>query len=363
MTLNTLIGAKIRSARQNMSLTQKQLGEKLGKSGAAIAYLEQGKRRISPDVLAQVAGITGKPMSFFYEEKENTEDQLEGQLQNLNDQMKSIKELLDRARDEKQKVQESLEDRENRYKLLLDNAPVGIVTCDLEGNILDANKKLLEIVGSPSEDETKKINLFTYPALVEAGVSEIIHRSIRENAIVTGEVPYVSRWGKTIYMSLKVVPFSNSIGNIIGVQAIVEDVSHEKESAIILAQSEQKFRSLFEGAHMQMIVLDMEGKVLDVNVRYQELFGWSKEEMVGKNFWEFSFFHSHEMGDILHLFQKVVTEGQPIHYMKMDMLNRDGKSIPVDISTRFLEDNGKPWALFSIISPQEVRFSTLRDFL
>jgi len=65
MTLNHRIGQQIRKARKLAHLTQKQLGDKLGRSGATIAYLEQGKRRVSPNLLEEVAQYTNKPLSFF----------------------------------------------------------------------------------------------------------------------------------------------------------------------------------------------------------------------------------------------------------------------------------------------------------
>ena len=68
MSLNVQIGGKIKQARKAVGLTQGELGKKIGRTAAAIAYLEKGQRGISPDILSRIAHVTNKPISFFYDD-------------------------------------------------------------------------------------------------------------------------------------------------------------------------------------------------------------------------------------------------------------------------------------------------------
>ena len=47
-----------------------------------------------------------------------------------------------------------------------------------KGNIIEVNANMLEILGSPSEELTRKINLFTSPPLVEAGIYPWISKHV-----------------------------------------------------------------------------------------------------------------------------------------------------------------------------------------
>ena len=62
------IGFRIRKARIEEGLSQKKLGKILGLTHAAIGSYERGRLRITVDLLAQIAKIFKKPISFFYEE-------------------------------------------------------------------------------------------------------------------------------------------------------------------------------------------------------------------------------------------------------------------------------------------------------
>jgi len=97
MTLNQQIGTKIRRARLEIGLTQKELGSQLKRSGAAIAYLEQGKRKISPDLLVEVSRITRKSMAYFYEEGSEPHAQLDDKMNRLKTLLEDIREVIERA--------------------------------------------------------------------------------------------------------------------------------------------------------------------------------------------------------------------------------------------------------------------------
>ena len=58
---------------------------------------------------------------------------------------------------------------EARYRALIENAPIGIVAFDQQGNIKTVNQAWLEVLRIPSANAARQINLSTFPPLVEAG--------------------------------------------------------------------------------------------------------------------------------------------------------------------------------------------------
>lgn len=127
---------------------------------------------------------------------------------------------------ELKKAHEELEASRKEYLELAENAPVGILKCDNSGNIIFVNQAALEILGSPSTEETKKINIFTFLPLVHCGLSAQLKNCIMENVHGIYEMNYESKWGKKVYIRLHIKPFTGHKAN--GAQLIIDDITEEK---------------------------------------------------------------------------------------------------------------------------------------
>jgi PAS domain S-box-containing protein len=95
---------------------------------------------------------------------------------------------------------------EDRYRTLVIQAPIGVVTCDREGNITHANPALLQILGSPGEEATRQFNVLTMPNMVEAGVAADFRRCMEEATRITAEYHYRSYWGKESILRIRLTP-------------------------------------------------------------------------------------------------------------------------------------------------------------
>lgn len=131
---------------------------------------------------------------------------------------------------EHQQAEDELRKSEQRYRNLVENAPTGIVTIDLNGNIQEVNPQLLEILGSPSIDETKKINMFTFGPLIEAGISDAFKACINSGESINAAHPYTSKWGKHSYLHYHLTPIYEDDNQISGAQANVIDITMQMEA-------------------------------------------------------------------------------------------------------------------------------------
>ncbi len=139
-----------------------------------------------------------------------------------------------------------LSQSEEKYKYLFENVPIGIVLCDINGNIEEINEFTLKLLGSPSKEITKQINLLTFPLLVNAGISNSIKEAIIKKEMLTKEHFYTSQWGRKFIMKLFITPIFDENKNITKLQILVQDTTEQKEAEDKLRKNEENLRIISE---------------------------------------------------------------------------------------------------------------------
>ncbi|HTX17452.1 MAG TPA: PAS domain S-box protein [Bacteroidota bacterium] len=131
---------------------------------------------------------------------------------------------------ESRKAAEALAQSEERYRLLHTYAPVGILLASPAGELLEVNPAALRILGSPSAEATKAINVATFQPLVAAGISGAFRRCVESAQTGYGEFPYTSKWGKPIHMQIRFVPILDDAGKLTLIHIIIEDITEQKRA-------------------------------------------------------------------------------------------------------------------------------------
>lgn len=166
------------------------------------------------------------------------------------------------------KTEIELQESQKRYKSLIENAPIGISTADINGRISDVNPMLLNILGSPSIDATKKINILEFPALVNSGFSDDFLLCLKTQKLIISEIPYESKWGKKIYIRYHLNCIYDNKKNIIGVQAIIEDITDRKNVELALRENEELYRTLASNLPNSAVMLfdkELKYKLIEIN--------------------------------------------------------------------------------------------------
>ncbi len=178
------------------------------------------------------------------------------------------------------RMEGDLRESEERYRTLVEMSPDAIFVY-IEGKIIYINRQGVKIFGATSSEELigKPILDFIHPDYHEIVRERIglIHKerkplnSIEEKFIqVDGKVIDVEATGTYVTYNDKPATLS-----------IIRNVTERKQMEKALQESEKKYRTLFEDSRDAIYINTREGVFIDVNKSMLDLFGYTREEMIG----------------------------------------------------------------------------------
>src|SRR5579859_5573818 len=77
-------------------------------------------------------------------------------------------------------------------------------------------------------------------------------------------------------------PIQDQAGQILGVVSIVQDTTEQMLAAAALQESQSRYRELIEHATDIIYVLDLTGRVLDINSAGERLLGYRRDELLAQ---------------------------------------------------------------------------------
>ncbi|MGM0503835.1 MAG: PAS domain-containing sensor histidine kinase [Bacteroidota bacterium] len=184
----------------------------------------------------------------------------------------------------RQAAEKALIESEEKYRNVFNYAPLGILHYNQYGVITDCNQNFVDIIGSSKE---QLVGLNMIEDLDNKELIKKVEQSLEEGKAifedwytsVTGEkTTFVKGVFKCIYDENQ--HFISGIG-------LIEDITKRKKAELALTESEQKYRLLFENASDAIILMNDEIFV-DCNEKTLELFGCSKNEIIGQTPYRFS---------------------------------------------------------------------------
>ena len=216
------------------------------------------------------------------EELQKAYDELERRVIERTAELATTNEQLRLEIAERKRAEEKLLDSESRYRMLVENAPLGIISGDVQGRVGQVNANLLEILDSPSPGETKAMNVLTFPLLVKAGISDEIRQCMASEHTRVFECAYTSNRGKSAWLRLHMVPMRDDVGRTNGFQATVEDITDRRQAQIDLSESEERFRAVFETAQDSIFLKDKNLVYTHVNPAFLRALELPEARVIGK---------------------------------------------------------------------------------
>ena len=192
---------------------------------------------------------------------------------------------------ERKKLEYELKSTLEKYKILFNSFPLGILVADHEGNIVESNKAF-ELLFETSEEYLKTRTIDNLKRRIVRQDKSIMPteeyasvRALREGKIIRDvEVGVVKENNEITWISVTAAPLPTDDG---GVVVAYGDITQKIVAQNALIESEERYRQLIDSSPFALFV-HKNGKVLFANDACVKLFhAQDSSQVIGKNLYDY----------------------------------------------------------------------------
>ncbi len=226
---------------------------------------------------------------------------------------------------ERKLAEEALRKSEEKYRTLVETSSDLIGLFNLNGTARYVNKAY-ENRGY-TEEELKDISVLKLVHLDDIKMVETaLYKLTKGNQVKNVEYRSKTKSGIYFYLQTNFYPIMDSEGELVSVLAIARDITKRKEAEEKLKESEIKYRHLFENTPSSILLINSKGVIIDCNPTTEKMLGYTKEDLIGKDFKSLSAIPRENLPILLNTFKKFI-KGEEIHRLDLEIYKKDGSLI------------------------------------
>ncbi|MFA5375679.1 MAG: PAS domain S-box protein [Dehalococcoidia bacterium] len=250
---------------------------------------------------------------------------------------------------ERKHIEEALRDSEQKLRLTFESINEAIILTDLEGRILDINEAGFKMSGYDLKSQIIGLNgIHFFEEKARPSVLEGLAKLLKEGNIPIISYKIVSRTGKVYDSEVSAVLLRDNTGKPTGIIEVVRDVSARKHMEEALRDSEEKLRLTFESIEDAIVVINLDGYIVDLNEATLRIGGYKdKSQVIGRNAFELISPKDYQivMDDL-----KDRIAGRPKERMEYSIQPKGSKAIDVELTASTIHnEKGKPTGYIAVL--------------
>lgn len=180
-------------------------------------------------------------------------------------------------------TQETLRKSEEKLRTIIEHSNELFYIHDTEHTFTYVSRTSKDLFGyTPEEMMMKWTELATDNPINQKGLE------ITERSIATGEkqAPYLleltKKDGTGVFLEIDESPVKDATGKVVAISGAARDVTEQKQTEQRLLKSEKGYRDLFDSITDLIYTQDLDGRFTSVNHALSTLFGYEKDELIGR---------------------------------------------------------------------------------
>jgi diguanylate cyclase (GGDEF)-like protein/PAS domain S-box-containing protein len=238
------------------------------------------------------------------------------------------------------RMSQTVDAAEARYRLLVERLPL-IVYEDEPDQFSSAvfiSPQTTEMLGYAPADWIEDPEMFV--KLLHPDDRERTMQALADNVsgdVWTMEYRLIARDGRTVWIRDTGVCVVDAAGTPLNYQGYMEDVTEQKLAELATNESDRRFREILERVQLIAVMVDHTGVITFCNDHLLLLTGWTREELLGRN-WYDVFPHPSE-ADRRERFLQAVENGVLGPSDETTILTRDGDELIITCNDMLLRDS------------------------
>jgi len=198
---------------------------------------------------------------------------------------------------ERKEIEEELRRSQERLNYILENSHIGVWDLNLQDGNTARTLEHARIFGYETIPPVWSLEKFFDHIIPEdrSAIAALVLKTIEKKESYTFECRIHSARGELRWIRVTGTYKFDKQSNANHVLGIIEDITSQKEVQSALRESELKFRTIFDHSPVAIAIKNAyDGKLLDVNNAWQEIFGYTKEEVTGRTVKELNLYIQNE---------------------------------------------------------------------
>ena len=262
------------------------------------------------------------------------------------------KEVEQRTRAEaelEKRAAEELQQSEERFRVMFENAGIGIGLVGMDRRPLEANAALIKMTGY-SPEEFFQLSGFdlSYPEDADTGIPEL--QQVLAGKLDTYQIEkrYLRKGGEVYWVRLTNSVVRTPDGAPQYFVTMIEDINAQKRSAEELQKSQARFQAIFDNLAVGVAVMTLGRRPIAFNSTTEKIIGYNAAEMA--NIDPRSLAVPEDRGIDTELFQELIEGKRNSYVMERRYRHKDGRIFWARINYTLVRDlDGRPDYLIGII--------------
>ena len=251
------------------------------------------------------------------------------------------------------RMEEELRRSEHKFRLLYENAPVGIAHINLDGCWSYANRKFAEITGYRPEEIVGRSYLDVTPAEERAVSTALTEKLLAGEIEIHRERRMLRKDGSTSWIRLTARMLRDESGRPQYGIGIFEDINARKQAEAALRESEDRFRATFENAPVGIAEARLDGMFINANPKLLEILGYTLEEFRHVSVQHVT--HPADLEQTLSNFQALVSGQTSSYSAEKRYVRKDGSFVWMNVTTALRQIDGVPRYVIAILEDVTAR--------